>query len=118
MISYTHLYTGTDGKSHFKDASISMKQSPITGRDTSELMPTTFALFMESTELQGYHVASRRQFLIFLDGEMDITVGDGTIHHFKAGDIMLADDTTGQGHISRVVGNNPVKAVFVVLAQK
>jgi len=26
---------------------------------------------------------------------------------FKAGDVMLADDTTGEGHRSRVLGNVP-----------
>jgi hypothetical protein len=26
---------------------------------------------------------------------------------FKTGDVMLADDTSGEGHTSRVIGNEP-----------
>jgi hypothetical protein len=32
-------------------------------------------------------------------------VGDGTVKRIKPGDVLLAEDLTGQGHITRVVGN-------------
>ncbi|MGH7771163.1 MAG: hypothetical protein ACREQA_02875 [Candidatus Binatia bacterium] len=39
--------------------------------------------------------------------EIEVEIGDGTVRRFGPGDIMLADDTTGRGHITRVVGNTP-----------
>jgi hypothetical protein len=32
-------------------------------------------------------------------------VGDGTVRRVGPGDVLLAEDLTGQGHITRVVGN-------------
>jgi hypothetical protein len=32
-------------------------------------------------------------------------VGDGTIKRIGPGDVLLAEDLTGQGHITRVVGD-------------
>lgn len=39
--------------------------------------------------------------------EGEIETGDGTKKRFGPGDIMLADDLTGRGHITRAVGNKP-----------
>jgi len=34
-------------------------------------------------------------------------VGDGTVTRLGPGDVLLAEDLTGQGHITRVVGDQP-----------
>ena len=47
---------------------------------------------------------------------MEIEIGDGTVKRFGKGDIMLADDTTGRGHITRVIGNQP--RVYVTIPLK
>jgi uncharacterized cupin superfamily protein len=62
-----------------------------------------------------WHNAPRRQFVITLEGQVDIMASDGTKRRFGPGDIMFADDTTGRGHISRAVNNKPRKAIFVTL---
>ena len=43
--------------------------------------------------------------MITLSGEVEIGLGDGTVHRFGAGHVNLAEDLTGQGHTTRVVGN-------------
>ena len=50
-----------------------------------------------------------------LEGEVEIEVGDGTRRILRAGDILLAEDTTGQGHISRAVAGKPRRSLFIVL---
>lgn len=62
-----------------------------------------------------WHRAPRRQYVNSLAGKGEIMVGDGTGRRFDPGDIMLAEDTTGQGHITRAVGNTPRISVFVTL---
>jgi hypothetical protein len=46
-----------------------------------------------------------------------IEVGDGTVRRLKAGDILIAEDVTGQGHITREVGSEPRVSVFVPLSE-
>jgi len=54
-----------------------------------------------------WHCAPRRQYSISLSGTAEIEVGDGTVARVEAGDVVLAEDLTGQGHITRVVGGEP-----------
>jgi len=44
-----------------------------------------------------------------LEGELEVDTGDGEKRHFTAGEIMLFEDTTGQGHRSRTTDGKEVK---------
>ena len=46
----------------------------------------------------------------------EIEVGDGTRRVLGPGEILLAEDTTGQGHISRAVDGEPRSCLFIPLA--
>ena len=48
-------------------------------------------------------------------GPVEIEIGDGTRRVFHPGEILLAEDTTGQGHISRAVNGQPRKSLFIPL---
>lgn len=110
------LYTGPDNKSHFEDVQIPLKDAGKVGF-ISELTKATGVVFRETAADYNYefHTAPRRQFVVNLEGEVEIEVGDGTRRILRAGDILLAEDTTGQGHISRAVGGKPRKSLFITL---
>ena len=42
-------------------------------------------------------------------------VGDGTKRVLGPGDVLLAEDTTGRGHISRAVRGEPRTCLFIPL---
>ena len=44
---------------------------------------------------------------------MEIEVGDGTKRQLGAGSILLAEDTEGQGHISRSINGEPRECLFI-----
>jgi opacity protein-like surface antigen len=110
------LYTGPDKKSHFEDIQIPLKDGGKVGF-ISELYKATGVVFRENTGDYNYdfHPAPRRQYVVNLDGEVEIEVGDGTRRILRTGDILLAEDTTGQGHISRAVAGKPRKSLFITL---
>jgi hypothetical protein len=110
------LYTGPDNKSHFDDIQIPLKDAGKVGF-ISELHKATGVVFRETTGDYNYefHTAPRRQYVVNLEGEVEIEVGDGTRRILRAGDILLAEDTTGQGHISRAVAGKPRKSLFITL---
>jgi quercetin dioxygenase-like cupin family protein len=62
-----------------------------------------------------FHNAPRRQFVINLKGSVDIEIGDGTVRRLGPGDILLAEDTTGQGHKSRAVDGEARECLFIPL---
>ena len=98
----TRLYTGSDGESHFEDMKIPLKD--FEGLfECSETIPATGIIFQESYggEAHGWHNAPKRQYVITLVGRIEIEVGDGTRRSFGPGDLLLAEDATGRGHITR-----------------
>jgi hypothetical protein len=50
--------------------------------------------------------------------QAEIEVGDGTVKRIGPGDVILAEDLTGQGHITRGVGDQPRLSVVVPLADE
>ena len=103
----TRLYTGKDGHSHFEEIEV----------ENEKLQPGEGIIFRHAPpgDLHQWHPAPRRQFVITLSGEAEIEISDGTVRRFGLGNIMLADDLTGRGHITRVVGNRPRLYVTVPL---
>jgi len=102
--------------SHFKDVEVDMKDAGSRGQKSEATQAT--GLFFSTTGADmdlDYHNAGRRQFVITLEGNVEIIASDGTKRMFGPGDIMLADDRTGRGHITRVVNNRPRKAIFVTI---
>ena len=112
----TRLYTGEDGESHFEDVEVPLADRAGLGR-VSELRPATGVLFRETDhEYQlDWHNAPRRQLILNLEGQVEIELGDGTERRFGPGDVLLAEDTNGRGHISRAVGGQARRMVFVTL---
>lgn len=109
------LYTGTDNESHFEDLEIEMNL--LERMAASKLQPAHGIMFRSAlaNHLSAYHPAPNRQYVITLSGQVEIETGDGTIRRFGPGDVMLAEDTSGRGHITRVVGGQPRHYVFIPL---
>ena len=99
---FTRLYTGEDGQSHFEEIDMEVGQFPW-----GELKTATGIMFRKDDpgKFIDWHPAPRRQFIVTLSGRVEIGLGDGTIRQFGRGDVMLADDTTGHGHTTLVVGD-------------
>ncbi|MEM7017568.1 MAG: hypothetical protein AAF512_09565 [Pseudomonadota bacterium] len=110
------VYTGDDGKSHFEDVEIELQNKGGVGL-ISDRWDVTGLMFRETDGDYNldFHNAPRRQFVVNLDAAVEIEVGDGTKRVLQPGDILLAEDTTGQGHISRAVDNKPRHSLFIAL---
>jgi quercetin dioxygenase-like cupin family protein len=100
-VGFTRLYSGPDGRSHLEDL------DPASHPELLTLQATKGVVFRvtEPGHFQDWHNAPRRQYVITLEGEVEIGLGDGSVHRFGPGHVTLAEDLTGQGHTTRVVGN-------------
>jgi hypothetical protein len=115
------VYSGPDGQSHIVEEPLAMK--PFTdvegahGEGTA-MQATTGIAFRVSPPgyVLSWHCAPRRQYSISLSGLAEIEVGDGTTVCLHPGDVVLAEDLTGQGHITRVVGDEPRYYAIIPLA--
>jgi len=116
MIRIVRIYTGPDNQSHFEDVDVPLKAAGKTGF-LSEMVKAKGVVFRQTEGDYNYefHTAPRRQYVVNLEGEVEIEVGDGAKRILRSGDILLAEDTTGQGHISRAVAGKPRKSLFIIL---
>jgi hypothetical protein len=112
-MSITRLYTGADGRSHIEPVDIAAHP------ELTALRPTKGIVFRTTPpgHFHDWHNAPRRQYVITLEGEVEIGLGDGTVHRFGAGHATLAEDLTGQGHTTRVVGTRPRLTATIHLAE-
>jgi hypothetical protein len=105
-VKVTRLYTGSDGKTKVEELQIPLKPrdggSDISGSvalTTLEVRRTNQKYFLD------WHPASRRQLVVTLSGESEVELEGGRKIRLGPGHILLAEDTTGQEHISRAVGS-------------
>lgn len=112
----TRLYTGDDGQSHFEDIEVDLIDRGDIG-SISTLWPGSGVMFREVGPDYDYdfHTAPRRQLIANLDGWVEIEVGSGEIRRFGPGALMIAEDLTGQGHISRAIDGQPRTSLFIPL---
>ena len=85
--------------------------------ETAELIPGSGIIVrrFEPTRSNPWHHAPGRYAVFTLSGAVDIEIGDGTVRRLGVGDILIAEDLTGQGHATREVGPEPRVSVFVPL---
>lgn len=122
MSTIVRVYSGEDGQSHLEEVILALQPFVDTegayGEGTALQAATGIAFRVAPPGyVLNWHCAPRRQYSITLSGEAEIEVGDGTVKRIGAGDVVLAEDLTGQGHITRVLGDQPRLSVVVPLAE-
>jgi hypothetical protein len=110
-IHYARVYTDSQGETHFCDETISFQlvdyAPPAPPISVTEIFAAENISFLSSPAswYGDWHPAPRRQFILVMAGELEVEVSDGEVRCFGPGSFCLVEDTTGKGHISRVVGS-------------
>ena len=117
MTRCVHLWTGSDGESHFEEGQIAL-ESGVHGDLLSGKMPVTTVSFQETASggTLDWHTAPVRQLVITLSGTLDFQTRAKQHFILKPGDILLAEDTVGGGHSWRLIDTQPWRRIYVVLA--
>ena len=112
----TRVYTDGEGESHFDDLVIKLRDAGPIGH-LSDRFPVKEVLFRRNDPEYdyGWHPAPRRQFIVLLDGAIELEVSDGERRMLRGGDILLLEDTDGRGHRTRNVEPRERHSVFIVL---
>lgn len=112
----TRLYTGPDNKSHFEDIDIKLKDAEDIGH-LSEKLNATGIIFRRTDPEYNFtwHNAPQRQYIIMLDGAVNVDIVDVNIRRFSTDDIQFVEYTTGRGHISHAVNNQPRTSMSVTV---
>ena len=112
------IFTGEDGESHIEEMELPFEQVGHALRTATEAATGVQFSSLKPTQLVDFHTAPRRQYVITLQGQVEIGIGDGTKRIFNVGDIELCEDLTGRGHTTRSVGDVERISVQIPLADQ
>ena len=106
------IHTGADNQTHFQELDLDTfaKLSAQVGAGPIRLNQGPARSFSD------FHNAPRRQYVMMLSGQMEIEIGDGSKRVFDPGDVLVAEDLTGKGHVTRGIGEQPRVSLAIPLA--
>jgi quercetin dioxygenase-like cupin family protein len=111
-MNIVRIYTGTDNQTHFEDVDVETfaKLAANVGEGAVRVNRGP------AKSSQDFHNAPRRQYVVMMSGVMEVEIGDGSKRRLIPGDVLIAEDLTGKGHITRGVGEDPRVTLAVPLA--
>jgi hypothetical protein len=109
-----NLYVDANGETHFRDIEVEWVEERHFSK-LSKRFPATGIIFRETSADYDldWHPAPRRQYIINLDAGVQITASDGESRVIGAGEVVLVEDITGKGHLSKSVGGKMRHSIFV-----
>jgi quercetin dioxygenase-like cupin family protein len=121
-LSFSRLYTGPDGVSHWSDETLQLASRGTEGLEA--LMATavigdvknSIVAMLKAGSTEDWHPAPRRQFMVCLRGLVEVTAADGQKRQVKPGEFVLLEDTSGKGHITHAAGKEDHVALALPIA--
>jgi hypothetical protein len=102
------IYADPNGETHMQDTDFELLpkiffsgHAPLRLSDTLEASGCNICRVPAGMREVSWHNPQGRKLVIWLTGEVEFETSDGEIRRLGAGSIVLAEDTTGKGHISR-----------------
>lgn len=121
-VSVIRLYTGSDGETHAEQISDTTLTADPTrdGLEVSEPIKVTSLRFARTSPgwVRDWHPGERHQYIVNLSGKGEIEVSRGRKIALEPGTVILEEDSTGKGHISRTAGTEDRIALNVELADR
>ncbi len=94
------VYSGADGESHFEDLTPDQLAGIVARIGDGPVNLNR----RPSPSFSDYHTAPRRQYVVNLSGTAEFETADGSKRRLVPGDVLVAEDLTGHGHIARSIG--------------
>ena len=116
MITIFRIYSDEKGDSHFEEITVPLKENGMVG-SLSEGVAVKEVIFreVEPTYDWDFHTAPQKQYIILLDGEIEIETSLHQKRRFRGGDVLLVEDTTGKGHKTRNLQPVKRKSIFITV---
>jgi quercetin dioxygenase-like cupin family protein len=117
----TRLYTGPDGQTQADEINVKLEQSPGApgGVERSEVNVTRLQfLRWPPGVVNDWHPAPARQYVITLSGRGEVELASGKKILLEPGRVLLAEDVSGKGHITRTLGTEVWIRITIPLADQ
>lgn len=112
----TRIFSDEKGESHFEDLEIPLIDQGEIGflSENFEVKKLQFRKVSADYDYDFHH-APQKQFIVLLDGGVEIQTSLGEIRQFQTGEILLVEDTTGKGHKTKNLEKQERTSLFIHL---
>ncbi|MCH2510637.1 MAG: hypothetical protein VX572_06035 [Chloroflexota bacterium] len=107
------VFSGDDGESHFEDITPEEMVGIANRLGEGDIQLNA----RQAPSFSDYHTAPRRQYVLHLLGRAEYECADGSKAQMGPGDVLVAEDLTGHGHIARGLGEGERYILAVPLAE-
>lgn len=119
----TRLFTGPDGQTHAEEIDIKLTPSALldgTARSDVKVTNMRFVRWPPG-HVNDWHNAGEvggRQYVITISGRGEVELADGKKISLQPGRVLLGEDLTGKGHLTRTAGSDDWVSVHVYVADQ
>lgn len=106
-MDYVRIWADAEGESHLQRVAAARHVAPaepgVAELHVSEALGVDrlhFVTVMAHDQRPDWHCGPRRQFVVFLDGWVQLTTSDGDTCRLPAGSTVLVEDLHGKGHVT------------------
>jgi hypothetical protein len=124
MSSVLRIYADEAGESHLEELDPAFEADDFVPpappvRMTSFRPAESYAFERVPAGWYGdWHPAPRRVMALYLAGSVEIEASDGDVRLLSPGTVLFAEDTSGKGHVTRVVGAEEAFVVIIALPDR
>ncbi len=115
-MKYTRIYSDKDGNTQFCEEEAPLKSNGEIGKLSQPFRVKE--LFFRETDPEydyDFHNAPQKQFIILLDGQIEIASSLGEKRIFKGGDILLMENVEGKGHSTKAINDIVRRSIFITI---
>lgn len=112
----TRIFSDEKGESHFEDLEIPLVDQGEIGFLSEDVEVKKLQFRKVSADYDyDFHHAPQKQYIILLDGGVEIETSLGEVRQFQTGEILLVEDTTGKGHKTKNLEKRERTSLFIHL---
>ena len=111
----TREYTDENGDSRFEDLFYPVHDNGPIGFLSDNIKVKDLIFRKVSPTYDDFHNAPKRQYVILLDGSVEIETSNNEKRVFNAGEVLLMEDISGKGHRSRNVTAVVRNSLFITV---
>jgi len=110
----TRIYNDNNGDSHFEDVAISLTNHGDIGFLSKDIKVSQLQ-FRKVVPNYDYdfHCAPQKQYIVLLDGGVEIETSLGKKRSFQTGEVLLVEDTIGKGHKTKNLEQKERTSLFI-----
>jgi hypothetical protein len=112
----TKIFSDEKGETHFEEIEIPLIDQGEIGFLSENIDVKKLQFRTVSAEYDyDFHCAPQRQYIILLNGGVEIETSLGEIRQFKTGEILLVEDVSGKGHKTKNLEKKERTSLFIHL---